>query len=424
MTGLQAIDYILNRKRGGPKPGLSRMQMLMHRLGDPQDKLKCIHVSGTNGKGSCCSLTASVLQAAGYRVGLTISPFVLEFRERIQINGQMISFDDLGDIVGEIAAICDEMDKIDMYCNQFEIITAAAFVYFYRNGCDYAVLEVGLGGRFDATNVITDPLVCAIMSISLDHTQLLGDTVDKIAWEKAGIIKPHCPVVCYPLQEDAALQVIKSTAAEIGAPLILPQTSALAEVDAQIDGCSFIYKEERYRTPLGGMHQVYNAVTVLEVVAALRSRGVTIPDSALHDGLSGAFFPARIEVMHRDPLVIIDGAHNPSGADALSRALDLIPGGKVGIIGLLSDKDSTNMAITLGPKFEKLYLVTPQNYRAKQASSLACDFLPYCGDVTVCDTLQQAVDMSLAVQGDRALVICGSLYLASDARQILKCIKN
>lgn len=419
MTGQQAVDYILNRRRGGPKPGLSRMQMLMEKLGNPQEKLKCIHVSGTNGKGSCCTLVSSVLRAAGYKVGLTISPFVLEFRERIQIGGEMIPDDTLGDIVAEIKSICDKMDEQDMYCNQFEIITAAAFVYFYRSGCDYAVLEVGLGGSFDATNVITAPLVCAVMSISLDHTQLLGDTVGQIAGEKAGIIKPGRPVVCYPVQEQDALQVIKGRADEISAPFIYPDVDSLQDVCPAIDGCRFLYKGKRYHTPLGGLHQVYNCITALEVIFALQKMGVAIDDQAVQRGISGAFFPARIEIIHRDPLVIIDGAHNPSGANALSAALELLPGEKIGIIGLLSDKDSIGMARTLGGHFAQLFLVTPQNSRAKQASDLAADFLPYCSNVTVCDTLEIAVDMALTCQGDRALVICGSLYLASDARKLL-----
>ena len=237
----------------------SRMIKLMERLGNPQEKISMVHVAGTNGKGSCCSMVACALMEAGYKVGLTISPFVTEFSERIQVNGKMISGSDLSALTCRVKKEVEALEQQGEYCKQFEIITAIAFLYFVQQQCDIAVIEVGMGGLYDSTNVFSHPVVCAIQSISLEHTAYLGSTIQQIAAHKAGIIKPGCPVVCYAAQNPVAKQVIADKAQDCGADLIVPNLNQLKIEKISYNSCDFVYDNVPYHILFGGEHQVYTA---------------------------------------------------------------------------------------------------------------------------------------------------------------------
>ena len=216
-----SVEYIHSLLRFGIKPGLERISELLSLLGNPQEKVKAIHIAGTNGKGSTSTMTANILKNAGYRTGLFTSPYVINFRERIRINGEMIPEDALAETVSRVKEKIDILNEQGTEITEFEAITAAAYLYFAEEGCDFAVMETGLGGRFDATNVITKPAICIITSISFDHTDILGDSLEKIAFEKCGIIKRNCPVVTSENQSSEAMQVIKKTCEEKSSPLFI-----------------------------------------------------------------------------------------------------------------------------------------------------------------------------------------------------------
>lgn len=419
MTGDQAIDYIHSLHRFGPKAGLEKTYALLNLLGNPQKNLQCVHIAGTNGKGSTAAMTASILRAGGYKTGLFISPYILEFRERIQINGEMIPPETLGEIVGRMIPLIDSIGGI----TEFEAVTAAAFVYFAEQDCDAVVLEVGLGGRFDATNVIEKPLVCAITSIGLDHTAILGDTLAQIAAEKAGILKPGAPVVVSAGQDPDAFAVILEQAALKGNTVIGPNRNAVGNISADIFGTQFSYRGMRLEVPLAGDHQITNALTAIEIALELAAHHGyrKLTEQAIMDGLRAVRFPVRMEVLSRDPLIIIDGAHNVAGAKALADALSLLDRPAIGMIGMLSDKDSGEALSLLAPLFSKVICVTPDNPRALPAHSLAEHAAPYCSDIAVFDDLPAAYRAAYEAASGQgcALVVCGSLYLAADMRRLV-----
>ena len=418
MNQQQAIQYIWSRKRGDHKKDNSRMVKLMDRLGNPQNLVPMVHVSGTNGKGSCCSMVASALVKAGYKVGLTISPFVTEFSERIQINGQMIPGDQLGALTQQVKEQVDILEQEGEYCKQFEIITAVAFLYFAKQHCDIAVIEVGMGGLYDSTNVFSHPVVCAIQSISLEHTAYLGDTISKIAAHKAGIIKPGCPVVCYAKQPPQAWQVISQRAAECSAPLVVPNLDQLQVKQVTYSHCDFCYRGVDYHIGFGGMHQVYNALTAIEVLQQIADAGFCVFQQAICQGLASAHMAARTEVLHQDPLVLVDGAHNPDGALQLSRAVALVPGKKLGVVGTLQDKDTATMASILGPCFDQMIVIPPRDIHATGAEQLVQLFSAHCPQVMSAPSVAQAAKMGVQICQSQhmSMIVCGSLYLASQFR--------
>ena len=322
MTYQEAVSYIHARKRFNGPPTLDRMRRLMALLGDPQERLRIVHIAGTNGKGSTAVMTAAILSAAGLRTGLTVSPFITDFCERIQIDGAPIAHEALAREMTRIAPLAEQVGGM----TESELITAAAYSYFADSGCSAVVAEVGLGGRFDATNVISRPLVSVITRIGLDHTDVLGSTLGEIAFEKCGIIKPGVPVVTCGKQDPDALAVIMEECAKRGCTLISGNPGAVREVRSGLDGTDFIYQGMRLHLPLIGNHQITNAVTAItaagQALPALLGR---LPDErTIAKALAGVHVPARFEIVQRNPLVIIDGAHNPQAAGALADALTLL----------------------------------------------------------------------------------------------------
>lgn len=403
----QALSYIHSLLVFGSRPGLERISELLSKLGNPQNSLRFIHVAGTNGKGSACNMLSSVYIKAGYKVGLYTSPYIVDFRERIQLNGEYIPKEDL-------ARLTKRVKDTEIEVTEFEFITALAFLWYAEQKCDIVILEVGLGGRFDATNVIAHPLCSVIMKIDYDHTAILGDTIDKIAFEKCGIIKDDCPVVSYPLQDPAAMKVISSSAKN----LTVPDTDKIEALSSSIEGNSFIYKGTNYKTKLIGTHQIYNAVTAIEAVSAA---GLPVESDALTEGIAGATVPARLELISGDPIVFLDGAHNPNGAEALSEFMKNYNGDIVAVMGMMADKNCKGFLSEVLKYCSDVITVTvkenPRTISAAQLAELAKEF---CGNVIVAESYSDALDIAKAKTGDKKpLFVFGSLYLAGAVREEL-----
>lgn len=408
----QALQYINSRLRFGIKPGLERMYDMLERLGNPHKNLKFIHVAGTNGKGSASTMISSALTCSGKRTGLYTSPYICDFRERMQINGEMISREELAEYTEKVSALLDD----DELMTEFELITCIAFLWFAAKECDVVVLEVGLGGRFDATNVIDSPLCSVIMRIDLDHTAILGDTVAQIAAEKAGIIKQGCPIVMYPDQPEEAAAVIKQKAEELGCEFIIPDLSSVKTGEQSVFGTQVSYGDIDYLLPLAGPHQVINSITAVEVL-----RAIGVSDDNISAGIAKAHIPARFELVSHEPLVIIDGAHNPNGTAALADAVDtLLPNRRIiAVLGVLADKDYSVELTMLGSRFAKIFTSDGYNPRALSADEL-CSLASEYTEAQSCISPEEAFDAALAECGSNdAVIVCGSLYLAGHLRSYI-----
>lgn len=424
MTVQQAIEGIHALPRLGGVPGLDRMRALLAELGNPEQRLQYIHIAGTNGKGTLAAMTASILTHAGYKTGLTISPYVLEFRERFQINGEMIPPRVLAALAQKVLAACETLKARGIEPVEFEAVTAIALLWFAEENCDFVVLETGLGGRYDATNVIPAPLVAAITRIGLDHTELLGDTLAQIAGEKAGIIKEGSAVICYPDQPAEAMGPLLTAAAEAHTSIDAPELSDIRALKCRPLENYVDYGGYRVMLPFPGRHQANHAAMAIEIALTLwRRYGYEISDDAIEAGLREAKMPARIEILRRRPLLLLDGCHNPDGAAGLADTLKEAgyEGNLVGVIGLLADKHREPMLETLAPCFEKVYTVTPDCLRALDAETLQKE-AKFHFDAEVGGPLRQAIHKAVSYADNHNLagvVVCGSLYLAAEARPIL-----
>lgn len=418
MSYKEALEFISDRQRFGSRLGLSRILALLDKLDNPQNALKFCHVAGTNGKGSCSAMLASVLKASGYKVGLYTSPYIFRFNERMQINGKCIEDDVLAELVARIRPLVDSMDEPP---TEFEIITAVAFEWFKQEACDIVVLEVGLGGRFDATNVIACPEVAVIMNIGLDHVQVLGDTIEKIAFEKAGIIKPGCEVVLYQ-QSESVESVIRDVCAERGAHLRITDASAIELEFDSLEGQAFAYKGCDYAIPLLGSHQLKNAAAAIEAVEVLRERGWDIPQDDLEHGLYSTFWPARFELCAEEPDFIVDGGHNPQCATTVVDNLaNYFPDKRhVLLVGVLADKDYETLFRILNLAADEYVCVTPDSERALPAAELGAFLRSLGKPVTVCDSIEDGVFTAIEKAASDGMVCAvGSLYMAGIIRDCL-----
>ena len=402
MKYIETLNYIHSLGAFSHEASLERITAVCQRLGLPQNNFKAIHIAGTNGKGSVSTFVSSALKAAGYNVGTYVSPYIVDFCERIQINGEYISQEDLCRLSQRVIDT-----KIDL--TEFEFITAVGFLYFSENNIDIAVLETGLGGRFDATNVIDAPLASVITKIGLDHTAVLGDTVGQIAKEKCGIIKTNTVVTTHT-QPQEALDVIKTNAPN----LITPSKNALTNINISVLGNSFTYKNINYKTNLGGKYQIENALVAIET---LKNCGLTITDDDIKCGLEKAFIPARAEVVSQNPLIVIDGAHNPDGADTLCDVLKEYKN-VTAIVGVMRDKNYKSVLEKTLPFCKNVICVTPDVLRALPANELSVVAQQYCKNVFAADNLDDA--LNIAKQNGNSIFIFGSLYLASQIRPLLK----
>lgn len=424
MKYAEACAALQEAARLGSRPGLQNITRLCALLGNPQDRLRIVHVAGTNGKGSTCLMLARMGHAAGYKTGLFASPFFEDYRESISMDGKAISKTEFAKTVQDVNAAARIMEKEGSPPTEYEMLTACAFLWFRRQGCDFVVLETCMGGRLDVTNVVKKPLACVICAIGLDHTAFLGDTVLAIAAEKCGIIKPGSPVVAYPGQPPGALELIRKTALEKGCPFILPRTDRIKITESSLMGTAFIYGDAGYRVKMPGGHQVLNAVTAIETARALDGQpGLCVPEDAIRQGLKEARLPARQEVYSTDPLVILDGAHNPQGIRALAGTLENHLQGKriIMVMGMLADKQYAASIAVMARLSSRFIATTPENPRALDADSAAAEARHYCRDVSVQprigDALAEAFDTCGA---DGAILVCGSLYVALAARRILE----
>ena len=426
MTTQQAIEALHALPRMGQgAPGLARMQNLCDHLGNPEKELQCIHIAGTNGKGSLAAMTSSILTAAGYKTGLTISPYVVDFRERFQIDGEMIPPRTLASLTQKVM---DAVDAIEAEGGEkpveFEAVTALALLWFAREKCDLVVLETGLGGRCDATNIVPHKLVAAITKIGSDHKEVLGDTLDKIAAEKAGIIKEGAVVVNYPDQPAEAMGPILTAAAEAHTSIITPDKDDLTLLRGKRLENRIDYGGYRAALRLPGTHQANHAAMAVEIALALwREFGYDISDDAILQGLADARMPARIEVLRRHPLLLLDGCHNPDGAKMLAATLTRadFEENLVGVLGVLADKDYKDMLSDLAPCFAKIYTVTPNCPRALSAEELQKE-ARFHTDAEAADSVADAIRKAVDYADENNLagvVVCGSLYLAAEARPLL-----
>ena len=414
MTLDEALGYIHRVDWRGSVPGLSRIDALLDKLCHPERAVKYIHITGTNGKGSTCAMTVSVLRAAGYRTGLYTSPYIRRFNERMQINGVPIPDDDLCALVAEIQPLADSMAD---HPTEFELVTAIGLTWFARHHCDVVVCEVGMGGEFDATNVIPAPEVAALTNIGLDHTAFLGSTVEAIAATKSGIIKPGCHAVLYPCPPSVE-QVVVARCRTAGVPLTVADFNALRPVSHSLDGQTFDWPGlPGLRLPLLGQHQLHNAAVALTILDILRRRGWHISDDAIRAGLAATEWPGRFQIVRRAPIVILDGGHNPQCMEALAQNVsDYLSSYPLTVLtGVLGDKDYAHMYGQLAAQAARFVTVTPRNLRALPAAHLA-EMLSALGKpVTACSTIAQGVDTALSLTPpDGAVLCCGSLYLLGD----------
>lgn len=421
MGYLETLERIHSLNKFGSRPGLDRINMLLEKMENPQNELRFIHVAGTNGKGSVCALVSSVLRCAGYKTGLFISPYITSFCERIQINNEMIPEEKLTEVADYVFSLTDELNAQGIIITEFEFVMAVAFEYFKRENCDVVVLEVGLGGRLDSTNVIKAPLCSVITKIGLDHTDILGETIKDIAREKGGIIKKGTRVVSSP-QTAEARGVFEEICKEKNVPLRFSDALEIKVKSTTLSGTEFEYRGENIRLPLLGEHQVENLKTALCALEEVSSALDKIDINAIKEGVESAHNPARFEIVGEDPCVIIDGAHNPDGMSTFAESIKKYAGDKKGVlvIGMLADKDSRTSLKYIGGLFGKAYTVPVDNPRAMKTQEMAELCKEYFEDVTA---FEDATDALVAAYKDAKdtgvhLCVCGSLYLASQIRPV------
>ena len=403
MKYLEILNYIHSLGNFSLPPTLDRIKTVLKMLGNPQDRFKAVHIAGTNGKGSVSAMTSKVFENAGYKTALFISPFVVDFRERIQINGQFITEE-------ELVCCAEKVMATGVKLTEFEFITATAFLYFSDKKCEIAVIETGLGGRLDATNSLTNVISSVITKIGLDHTAVLGDTIEQITAEKCGIIK-NAPVITSFSQTDNAMSVLGEYNP------IIPQKSQLEILKSDITGNTYIYKGVKYKTSLIGEHQIENSLIVIETV---KNCGIDIADEIVQKSLSETYFPARLEVISQKPLVVLDGAHNPDGAEALAEFLKQHNGKVSAIIGMMKDKDVDTVLKTTLPYIYKAVALSVENMPRSITAIELCDKISKYTSCQVAESYDKALDM---LKNEEAIFVFGSLYLASQIRDKLKNLK-
>ena len=407
----ESVEYIHSLLAFGIKPGLERISMLLDLLDNPQDKLQFVHIAGTNGKGSTSTMISNMLITSGKKTGLFTSPYVIDFCERIQINGVNVDKNIFAECVTEVREKIEELNKQDIIITEFEAITVSAFLCFLKAGCKYVVLEVGLGGRFDATNVIKNPKAVVITSISLDHIAILGDTISKIAFEKCGIIKDNVPVITSSNQCDDALKVIKETCENKNCKLIITNPHKTEILDDSIFGTFFAYNDNVYKTRLTGNHQIENTVNAIECAKVLG-----LSDLAIAQGIENTRMIARMEIIGENPLIIRDGGHNEGCANALYNFLTKYNVQNINmLIGLMADKDCESYVSKIAPLCKSVVTVTPSNPRALDSEKLKEIAEKYCENTKSINNPKEGYKYILSnTKKDETILVCGSFYMMSD----------
>ncbi len=432
MTYAETLEWMHTMPRTHTAPTLSRMERLLAMLGNPENALRgrFLHVTGTNGKGSVCAFLSMVLRREGYSVGRFISPFIMQFRERMEIDGVMISEEEVAALGGEIRACVERFTRESGETPlEFELVTLMGFLWFARRNCDLVVLEVGIGGLYDATNVVT-PLASVIMRVDYDHTELLGETLSEIARHKAGIIKPGAPCILYADNAPEVYNVIQEACSAVGSPLIVPDQAAVRIGEAVPGQLSFVYRYTYVTLSLSGLYQVQNAVTAIEVLCALPALGYPVSEDAIAKGLAETTFPARFEVLCSDPPVILDGAHNASGIHAMAENIAFYFADKplLYLVGMLRDKHPAEALreVLFPSRIRYAACITPPSPRAMPAKELAAALEKEGVCAEAYPSVRAAMEALRAMQteahraGEDIPVLCfGSLYSAGDVRRTL-----
>lgn len=404
-------------KKGKKIENLDRIKGLLSAVGNPQDQLKFIHIAGTNGKGSMAQMFSEILCDAGYKTGLFTSPYLIEYNDRIQINGRNIPNDELERISKEIKPVVTALDNYRDF-SQFEITQTVAFLYFFQQKCDVVVLETGVGGLLDSTNVIQNPLVSVIGSVSYDHTAILGNTLEEIAAQKAGIIKRNRPCVLSAGNDMAVVRTVRQKAMEMSAQLVIPNLYLCRAKKWGLDGCEFSYKGRDYSLSMGGLHQISNAITVLEAINFVAEK-LPLMQENVQNGLSRAKLFGRIEVLSKNPLVILDGGHNSDGMKALAKALETVDKSlKIAVIGMLREKNAADAVRQLIGVVDKFVCIDGFSPLEIKRAELAKIIESVGGSAEVpCTNIRNTIEVTCRSNPDGATVICGSLYLAAEVKR-------
>ncbi|MBR6633087.1 MAG: bifunctional folylpolyglutamate synthase/dihydrofolate synthase [Clostridia bacterium] len=424
MTYEKALEYIHSVSWKGSRPGLERTRELLTLMGNPEKKLSFIHIAGTNGKGSTASMSANVLLSAGYKVGLYTSPFIFEFNERMRVNGENISNQELAEITEFVMPLAESMEDKP---TEFELVTCIAFEYFYRHRCDIVCLEVGMGGELDSTNVIEPPVASVITNIGLDHTEFLGDTLEKIAETKSKIIKENSIAVVYP-STPSVEEVIEKRCKEVNSLFLKADFEAVVPVSASLEFQEFDWKGlKSIKLHLLGEHQLKNVATVLTLMEALRSKGFAITDQAIREGIETAVWQGRFEVVSHNPLFVVDGGHNPQCIESLVKNVKsyITQRPLIVLTGVLADKDYNSMYSEMSSLADEFVTVTPPNPRALTSDKLAEYIISLGKKATPCNSIAEGVALAKAKAGERGAVLAyGSLYMVADVEQNAKAFCN
>ena len=412
-----ALQYIEEKNKLGIVPGLDNIKELLTRLGNPQDKCRCLHIAGTNGKGSVFSYVQDVLMEEGYTVGRYISPTIFTYLERFSINKQNIDEDLFAKYLTEVAHIVDKMVEEGFHSpSAFEIETAIMFLYFEREKVDFVLVECGMGGLLDATNVIRNPFVVAFAGISMDHMNFLGDSITKIAQNKAGIIKEGCLCVSSP-QVNVVKDILAETCEKMKASIKIVSEGEINCISSDISGSTFNYKGHKYKISLLGEHQLVNAATAIEVIFAMRSQGIVISDDSISRGLLQTIWPGRMTVMRKNPYVIVDGAHNVAAWESLTKSINKYFTNReiIYIIGVLRDKEYDKMVDIFSDNMKLAITVTPDNKRALEKEVLADIIRSHNIEAYTAKTSCEALEIALAkATEDDVILVCGSLSFIAE----------
>lgn len=433
MTYEEALSYIMSRRKFQKSSSHERISRLLSLLGDPQDRLKFVHVVGTNGKGSLSTALSCILSCSGYKTGLFTSPYIICFNERIKVDGSFIPDEAVARITSLIKEKTDLMESEDLYPTVFEVTTALAMVYFAECGCDIVILEAGIGGKNDSTNVIKDKLLSVIMSVSLDHTEMLGSTAKEIAEEKCGIIVSGRPTVSYPFcdethsftpQDKDAASVITEVCRKMNSPLTVPDTSKLTLTSRSIYGTELTYGSLNIRINLCGKHQIGNMLTAIECAFALRTQGMSISDEDIEKGIDAFRIPGRTEILSQKPLIILDGGHNEGCMRALKEtALSFLKGRKIILLSsFMKNKDYEKSLGHILPLCNKAVFTRTDTLRGESPELLSA--IGEKAGVTSFsyENTKAALEKALEITSedpDSVLVVSGSFYLVSEVRKIL-----
>lgn len=428
MTYEKALEFIYSRRKFQKSAGHERIERLLELMGNPHKKLRFVHVVGTNGKGSVSTAISQVLQSAGYITGLFTSPFVTEFGERIRVNGELIPKSAVASIIKLMKEKISLMEKEELYPTVFEVTTVLAMCYFYEMNCDAVVLEAGIGGKNDSTNVIPSTVTAVITSVSLDHTDVLGGTAQEIAKEKCGIIKGRCPVVSYPFengefpfvpQNADAAEVIKNTCREKGNRLFVPDMKKAELIKSDLSGNELNYDGIHLKTGQCGFFQAANVLTAVEACRVLSREGYMISDENIKHGISSFFIPGRLECVSRKPFVILDAGHNEGAIKELAKTLSLHATGKRinALCAFMKDKDSKTAVDILAPLCDKMIFTRVDPVRGEEPEILCC-YAEKCKSVKAAADADEAFTYALSQTDENdILLVCGSFYLVSDVRK-------